>query len=85
MMAYLEERGYVRRQPDPRDKRGKIVMLTERGWACIRQAEATMSRMEAAWAEVIGAKRMVELRNDLRKLIMAANGGVVSSKFRPVW
>ena len=60
-------------------------MLTERGWGCIRQAEATMSRMEAAWAEVIGTKRMVELRNDLRKLIMAANGGVVPSKFRPVW
>jgi hypothetical protein len=41
--------------------------------------------MEAQWAAIIGAKRMKELRADLRQLLMAANGGTLPQKFRPMW
>ncbi|GHO79013.1 MarR family transcriptional regulator [Ktedonobacter sp. SOSP1-85] len=85
MIDYLEKRGYVTRQPNPADKRGKIVTLTERGWGCIRETEAFLTRLEAQWAEIIGPRRMAELRADLRQLIMAANGGILPHKFRPVW
>jgi DNA-binding MarR family transcriptional regulator len=85
MVDYLEQRGYVVRRPHPSDKRGKIVTLTERGWGCIRETEATLSRLEAQWTTIIGAQRMEELRADLRQLITMAHGGTLPQKFRPVW
>lgn len=85
MAIYLEQRGYVVRHADPQDGRGKIVTLTERGWACIREAEATMARLEAEWGALMGADRLPHLRADLRRFIMAANGGTLPQTFRPVW
>ncbi|MBO0778196.1 MAG: MarR family transcriptional regulator [Ktedonobacteraceae bacterium] len=85
MVDYLERRGYVVRQPHPTDRRGKIVTLTSRGWNCIREVETILTRLEAQWTAIIGAKRMEELRNDLRRLVTAANSGVLPQKFRPLW
>lgn len=85
MVDYLEQRGYVVRQPHPSDKRGKIILLTERGWSCIRAAESILSRLEAQWTAIIGTKRMGELQADLRQLVMLANGGTLPQKFRPLW
>lgn len=85
MVDYLEQRGYVVRQPHPSDKRGKIILLTERGWSCIRAAEAILSRLEAQWTAIIGTRRMGELQADLRQLVMLANGGTLPQKFRPLW
>ena len=85
MASYLEQHGYIVRQPDPQDRRGKIVTLTERGWACIQAAESAMSRQEAQWSALIGAERMANLRADLRRCIMASNGNTLPQKFRPVW
>ncbi len=73
------------RQPHPSDKRGKIILLTERGWSCIWEAGAILSRLEAQWAAIIGAKRMEELQTDLRQLVTLANGGMLPQKFRPLW
>lgn len=73
------------RQPHPSDKRGKIIILTERGWSCIREAESILSHLEAQWAAIIGIKRMGELQTDLRQLVMMANGGTLPQKFRPLW
>jgi hypothetical protein len=39
--------------------------------------------MLVAW--VFGTMRLMELRKGLHKFIMAANGGVVPSNFRPMW
>lgn len=85
MVDYLEQRGYVMRQPHPTDRRGKIVILTDRGWSCIRETEAILSRLEAQWTEIIGPERMETLRTDLRQLIALANGGQLPQKFRPIW
>ena len=85
MVDYLEQRGYVVRQPHPSDKRGKIILLTERGWSCIRAAEAILSRLEAQRTAIIGTRRMGELQADLRQLVMLANGGTLPQKFRPLW
>lgn len=85
MVDYLEKRGYVTRQPHPSDKRGKIILLTERGWSCIRAAEASLSHLEAQWAAIIGTGRMEELRTTLRQLITIAHGGTLPQKFRPIW
>ena len=85
MVDYLEQHGYVVRQPHPTDRRGKIVTLTERGRSCIRETEAILSHLEGRWATIIGAKRMEELKIDLRQLVTVANGGFLPQKFRPTW
>lgn len=85
MVDYLEKRGYVTRQPHPLDKRGKIILLTERGWKCIRTAESILAALEAQWAEIIGAGRMEELRASLHQFVTVANDGTLPQKFRPVW
>lgn len=85
MVDYLEQRGYVVRQPHPTDRRGKIVTLTQRGWSCIRETEAILSNLEKQWAAIVGTKRMEALKSDLRQLITVANGGILPQKFRPTW
>ncbi|MBA2393520.1 MAG: winged helix DNA-binding protein [Ktedonobacteraceae bacterium] len=85
MVDYLEQHGYVTRQPHPTDRRGKIITLTDRGWSCIRETEEILSHLEAEWATIIGKKRMEELRGDLRQLVTVANGGTLPQKFRPTW
>lgn len=85
MVDYLEQRGYVVRQPHPTDRRGKIVTLTHRGWSCIRETEAILSHLERQWATIIGAKRMEELKIDLGQLITGTHGGILPQKFRPTW
>ncbi len=85
MVDYLEQHGYLKRGPHPTDRRGKIITLTERGWNCIRETEATLTRLEAQWATIIGVQRMEELRTDLRQLVTVANGGSLPLKFRPTW
>lgn len=85
MVDYLEQHGYVVRQPHPTDRRGKIVTLTQRGWGCIRETETILSYLEAQWAAILGAKRMEELKLDLGQLITVANGGILPQKFRPTW
>jgi len=84
MVDYLEEHGYVKRQPHPKDKRGKIVALTQRGWSCIRATESIFAAIEERWSKLLGEQRMEELRSDLRKLVYAtADGRPIN--FRPVW
>lgn len=85
MVDYLEKHGYVKRQPHPTDRRGKIVILTDRGWGCLQESAAILSYLGAQWAAIIGAQRMEELRTSLRQLIIVANGGTMPQKLRPTW
>lgn len=84
MIDYLEEHGYVARRPDPRDGRGKIVVLTARGWDCIRAAEAVFTDIEGRWAGIVGADRIVELRADLRRIVADVGLGALPLRLRPV-
>jgi DNA-binding MarR family transcriptional regulator len=68
LVDYLEERGYVERKPDPDDKRAKIVCLTDEGREAVRTAWKIMGRIEARWAELLGEKRMQQLRELLQEL-----------------
>jgi DNA-binding MarR family transcriptional regulator len=85
MVDYLEEHGYVTRRPHPRDGRGKLVVLTERGWACIEAVEAIFADLERRSAEVVGAERMELLRADLHRLVFALGDGASPRRLRPVW
>lgn len=85
MIEYLEQRGYVARQPNPDDRRGKIIALTARGWDSLRESAAILGAIEAEWAALIGAERLAELRDDLRRLVTATAGGTLPRQLRPVW
>ncbi|MBJ8030183.1 MULTISPECIES: MarR family winged helix-turn-helix transcriptional regulator [Bacillus cereus group] len=85
MVDYLEKSGYVIRQTHPTDKRGKIIVLTERGWLVVKAKEEIIAEIEQRWIENIGAERMQMLKDDLTKLVYEANEGKLSSRLRPVW
>ncbi len=86
MVEYLEKRDYVKRQSHPTDKRGKIIVLTERGWLVMKAKEEILTKIEKSWIENIGAKRMQTIKEDLKKLVDKANEDKeMSSRIRPVW
>lgn len=85
MIDHLEKNGYVMRKANPNDKRGKIIVLTERGWLVIKAKEKILLDIENRWIENIGAERMKMLKEDLTKLIYEADKCNLLSKLRPVW
>lgn len=85
MVDYLEKSGYVMRKTHPTDKRGKIIILTERGWLVVKEKEEILIEIERRWSENIGTERMQMLKKDLSKLIFEENEGELPSRIRPVW
>ncbi|MED3687700.1 MarR family transcriptional regulator [Peribacillus butanolivorans] len=85
MVDYLEKSGYVMRQTHPTDKRGKIIVLTERGWLAVKAKEKILTEIEGRWSENIGTERMQMLKKDLSKLVFEENEGELSSSVRPIW
>ncbi len=85
MIDFLEERGYVVRRPHPTDKRGKLVMLTQKGWDCIRAVEAIFATLQQRWIDILGAERVDALQVDLRRLVASSESGIVSYRLRPTW
>ena len=85
MVDYLEKRGYIIRRPHPRDKREKLILLSEKGWACTRSAEEILARLELRSAGMLGAERMQAFRVDLYRLALLTNNGVMPAHLRPIW
>lgn len=67
----LEALGYVERRPDPSDRRAKLIMLTERGRACIAAGIATIEGIETRIDTILGARGHAQLRRLLTKLLDA--------------
>jgi DNA-binding MarR family transcriptional regulator len=65
----LEELGYVIRQPDPRDRRAKLITLTPRGQAAVEAGETTISGIEADLVGILGAEGAEQLRGILLKIL----------------
>jgi DNA-binding MarR family transcriptional regulator len=74
----VERKGYVERRPHPGDARARLVVLTERGWACTRAAEEAAGEVVGKWAELLGEGEVGAL---LDRLTRIAPGGPV----RPAW
>lgn len=74
----LEIKGYVERRPHPADGRARLVVLTERGWACTRAAEQAAASVARSWAGVLGEDRLRALTADLGAL-------APPGRLRPVW
>jgi DNA-binding MarR family transcriptional regulator len=78
LVAGLVERGYVVREPDPRDARARLLRLTEAGVACTRAAEAAAADVVAGWNENLPSASLGELHALLRRV-------VTPGPLRPAW
>ena len=65
LVRHLETHDYVRRVPDPADKRAKLVLPTARGAEVVEIAQSLAPAIEARIADVLGAERTAALRTDL--------------------
>ncbi|MFE5892532.1 MarR family winged helix-turn-helix transcriptional regulator [Streptomyces sp. NPDC056462] len=74
----IVRKGYAERRPHPDDARARLVVLTERGWACTRAAEEAAADAVRAWAGVLGESEVQVL---LRQLVRIAPHGPI----RPTW
>jgi DNA-binding MarR family transcriptional regulator len=68
LLHQLEAGGYLHRESHPRDRRTRVVRLTERGWAAAQVIRDTALRVEAAWAEALGRETYLQLRLALAQL-----------------
>lgn len=68
LLHQLETGGYIRRESHPRDRRTRVVRLTERGWAAFDVIRQTSMQVEAAWAEALGPETYGHLRHALARL-----------------
>jgi DNA-binding MarR family transcriptional regulator len=65
----LERRGLVERSPDPHDRRGVIVQLTESGKQTVDAAMADLLERERELLAELPARQRTELANLLRRLL----------------
>src|ERR1044072_2642922 len=65
----LEVRGYVKRRPEPDDKRAKIICLTERGERGQATGLALFAKVEKQWAERYGTERIAQVRELLEEVV----------------
>jgi DNA-binding MarR family transcriptional regulator len=65
----LEGLGYLVREPDPTDRRAKLIMLTESGHECVAAGVATIGDMERRITETLGARGHGQLRRMLLALL----------------
>jgi DNA-binding MarR family transcriptional regulator len=67
----LEKEGLVKRLPDPEDRRGIVVELTEKGQEAWDTAASVQGRKERFFASALSKDEQVELNALLRKLMLA--------------
>lgn len=70
----LEALGYVERRPDPRDRRGKLIAVTERGRVQQEDAALILARIEARFADRIGHEKYAQFRRLLSEVVLCEDG-----------
>jgi DNA-binding MarR family transcriptional regulator len=68
LVDQLEKAGYVRRVPDPTDKRARLVCLARKAQEVKEVADAVVAEVEREWEEHLGKRRMKQLREALTLL-----------------
>ena len=68
LVREVERLGYISTSPDPTDRRGTLVRLTDRGVAFCREAMVVSSALTDEFAGRLGAAGLDELRSRLRQI-----------------
>ncbi|MCU1526396.1 MAG: MarR family transcriptional regulator [Frondihabitans sp.] len=69
MIAVLEGRRYVAREPDPADKRRMNLAVTDYGLSMLRAGEATFDTLRDEWEQQVGAESLALVEATLRQLV----------------
>jgi DNA-binding MarR family transcriptional regulator len=64
----LERMRYVRKVPDPNDRRARLIQIDRRGRAAAKAAQAAHDEIQAQWRAHIGVRRFRDLRDTLERL-----------------
>ncbi len=80
----LVELGYVVRQPDPADRRAKLIVLTRRGRDCVAAGRTTIEGIEKQITEALGEGGHAQLVRLLRRLLEAGQDPTDDSWKPPV-
>lgn len=78
-IGQLAEKGIVRLDPDPQDRRHVVVALTERGARMREDAQQSMDALSAQIADAIGADRFAAMLDALEADWGENVGGAVAS------
>ena len=78
LVEYLVDRGYVMRRPDERDARARLLLLTERGWACTTAAEAAAAETADGWRSQLGPPGFGQLQAAFKTI-------TTPGRLRPSW
>ncbi|NUT45344.1 MAG: winged helix-turn-helix transcriptional regulator [Thermoactinospora sp.] len=65
----LEDFGYLRRVPDPTDRRAKLIVFTEEGDAALRTGYKIIDDVERRMAGLLGEEGFAELHRMLTRII----------------
>lgn len=76
LLHQLESGGYLVREPQPGDRRTRVVRLTERGWAAVEVIGQVCVAVEAEWKQALGTRTYVELRRALARLDGVLDNGI---------
>jgi len=71
LVADLEAKGYVTRRPDPGDRRGQIIMLTDAGVSALDKGADMKSELTRIATDALGSGALKQLHVDLGKLTKA--------------
>jgi DNA-binding MarR family transcriptional regulator len=71
LVAYLQGHGYVEVAPDPDDRRGKLVRLTDRGMLVVQVLAEASNGFEADCARLIGRAKWERFRQLLGEVAPA--------------
>ena len=67
-IAFLEQRGYISGQLDPRDSRRRRFTVTDEGYGLLRTGEQVFDELRDQWAQRIGANELERLEEALSDL-----------------
>ena len=79
----LVELGYVKRVPDPQDRRAKLICLTERGEEAQKTGLGLFTKVEQRWAKRYGPERFAQLRELLEEIAITESPSAVPELARP--
>jgi DNA-binding MarR family transcriptional regulator len=68
LVDQLERMRFVRRGPDPNDRRARLIEIDRRGREAGKVAQAAHDEIQAEWRAHIGVRRFHELRETLERL-----------------
>jgi DNA-binding MarR family transcriptional regulator len=75
LLNELDERGYVERQRDPKDRRRHIVVITTSGRQALARAEAKLEALEGEVLANLDPSEREQLRDLLARAMEGQDGG----------